>query len=93
MRLRKIKRYLTAFGLVDGQKNQILILPSIKFQKIFGQSILQLYLPKKHRDGRYKTSWRMVDYVCYIRNCANYFFNLDQGIFLDDSSMVAHCFC
>lgn len=64
---------------------------NIKIQKIFRQTILHLYLPKKLRDGRNTTSRQMVDHVYYIRHCANYFFNLDQGIFLDDSSVVAHC--
>ena len=43
---------------------------------------------KKKRDGRYTTSSQMVDHVYIIRNCASHFFYLDQGIFLDGTSMV-----
>jgi len=67
--------------------------PNVQSQKIFGQNFLQLYLPKKQRDGRNKTSWHVVAYVCDQCHCTNNIFDLDQGIFLDDSSMVAHRFC
>ena len=80
-------------SIVNEQKGYSLNLRDVKISKNFPSIYFTIIFAEKQRDGRNKTSRHVVAYVCDQCHCTNYIFDLDKGIFLDDSSMVAHCFC